>query len=107
MNLKYQHKVHDPVEHANTSGGKEIASQGRVLIGLSGSDVHPFYQSQGLGGLILLSVPVTRRGGGKAAGKTESTYSDISNRISQPGASVCILFFTDSFAKIVWGSKGF
>ena len=47
MNLNDQHKVHDPVEHANTSGGKEIASQGKVLIGLSASDVIPFTNHRG------------------------------------------------------------
>lgn len=51
------------------------------------------------------------RGGGEATGKTESLYFDISNHVSQSGASVSLLFFTDSIAKIayrrvVWGSKG-
>lgn len=37
-------------------------------------------------GLLLLSVPVTRRGGGKVAGNTETF--DISNHSCQAGASI-------------------
>lgn len=72
------HKV-DSVQHANTLGEKEITSQdkktqGRVLISLVGSNSHPFCQSQRPGGLMVLSVPITRKGGGKATGKIEATF---------------------------------
>lgn len=47
-------------------------SEGRVLIGLAGSDICPFYQSQRPGDCKFLSEPVTRTGGGKGARKTQT-----------------------------------